>query len=115
MQAIIARQLIGAGSLCVANAYAYAQEAHTHGAAAAPAPAAGGWAWRSGPELAKGRDHHTTVLVEGPSGASLFVAGGTDYADAFSDVWRLRLRRDGSMGAWEAPAPGGGAGRATFG
>jgi N-acetylneuraminic acid mutarotase len=109
--------LFGLACALAANVPARAQDAHAHGSGtAAPAPpSASALSWQTGPVLGRGRDHHTTVLVENGAGASLFVAGGTDYAEVFQDVWRLRLRRDGTADRWEQqraalPAPRAGAG-----
>ncbi len=112
--------LLLCGSPCVAGVAAHAQEAHSHGPAPAAARGPGGTlAWQAGPALARGRDHHSTALAENGEGASLFVAGGTDYAEVFQDVWRLRLRRDGTAGSWEQatalPGPRAGAGVSAVG
>jgi hypothetical protein len=57
-------------------------------------------AWQEGPALPVGRDHHITFVTTSASGATLWVAGGTDYRRVLRDVWSAAIAPDGSVREW---------------
>lgn len=56
--------------------------------------------WSGRPALPAPRDHHATFAVPDADGATLWVAGGNDYADVRNDTWALALGPDGPVGDW---------------
>src|SRR5688500_18692817 len=58
---------------------------------------------RSDVAIDPGRDHHTTMVIDTPSGPWLYVVGGTDaWSVMHNDVQRAHIGNDGKLGAFES-------------